>query len=312
MSKLHLSNIMFKSSKSAISFKLLKIAFVILSFTSMSHPLSLALGYFPPPRFSHQREQSGFWSNRKHQDTLSDRQKKLIKKTLKEFSEAGVTKGKRSKCVQDIAEILLLGKKVSSNESVLLEESARCCLDHGELDLAESLTQCSLKIFKDESWKDERSTDAKSQSLDNLAGLQFRKGACKAAISSLNEALEIQRRYSSRRASDTGVLLNHLAHCYAQSGLYEESKRLLKRATENDTAVRGAESFAVAEDLFNLAVVHHLAGENASAQAAVKEAIEKLPVNEEFSRVRKDWMDFREHLNTLAPKAKVTNPTIRD
>jgi tetratricopeptide (TPR) repeat protein len=290
----------FKNSKRVRSFKLLKIALVVLGIFSILCPKSLGLGYFPPSRFSHQRDHSAFWSNNKREDSLSDRQKTLIKKTLKELSKAGVTKSARSKCVQDIATSLLFTKVVGSRESALLEESARCCADKGEPDLAEALTQCSLKMFKS---KDEASSYSRSQSLDNLAGLQLKKGACKEAMNSLNEALEIQRRYSSRRASDTGVLLNHLAQCYAQSGLYKESIRVLKQAIENDTAVRGAESFAVAEDLFNLGVVHHLAGDNASALAAVEESLDKLPANEEFAKVRKDWTDFCETLNILPTEA---------
>lgn len=218
-----------------------------------------------------------------------------------------MTKKARSKCVRDIAESLLPGKKVDRSESVLLEDSALCCANHRESDLAESLIQCSLKMFKVDGSKDEGSSDARSQALDNLAGLQFKKGACKDAISSLNEALEIQRRYSPKRASDTGVLLNHLAQCYAQSGLYKESIRVIRQAIENDTEVRGAESFAVAEDLFNLGVVHHLAGDNASALASVKESLKKLQANEEFATVRKDWTGFCETLSNMPAEAQSHN-----
>ncbi len=173
MSKLELLNRTFKNSKHARSFKLLKISLAFLVFFLIFCLRSLALGYFPPPRFSQHRDHSSFWSNNKRKNSLSDRQKTLIKETLKELSKAGVKKSARSKCVQDIAKSLLPVTALRSSEIALLAESARCCADNGEPDLAEALTQCSLKMFEDQGSKDEDSSYSRSQSLDNLAGLQL-------------------------------------------------------------------------------------------------------------------------------------------
>ncbi len=265
---------------------------------SMSTSNVWSLGYFPPARFSNHRGHNAFWSNeRENRDSLNKRQIDLVRRTLKELSRVGLKKNARTKCVQDIAQTVLpVGKVKVKGESVLLEENADCCARAKQLDLAEAVSQCSLRVFAEGAKED------RARTLDNLAGLQFQKGDCKQAINSLNEALEIQRRYSSRRASDTGLLLNHLAQCFAQAGSYEESKRLLKQAIKNDTAVRGVASFAVAEDLFNLGVVYQMSGDNTAALESVKTALEKLPNtpgDRDLFEDRTNWSKFRDDLITL-------------
>lgn len=271
---------------------IVKSGIVLCALLLMSTQRVFSLGYFPPPHFSNYRERSSFWSDQDSaQKTLSSRQIDLVKRTLKELRKAGLDKSEQTKCVQELADSVGLSERKNQGTSETLSESAACCCEASQHELAEQISHCSLNLL-------DKSSAERLQTLDNLAGLKFRAGDCKEAIGFMNEALEIQRRYSKTRASDTGVLLNHLAQCYAKAGHLKQSKRILEQAIKDDTEVRGADSFAVAEDYYNLGIVQNLDNQRDGAIESVKAALDKISrlSKQDSEPVRVNWQKFYESL----------------
>jgi tetratricopeptide (TPR) repeat protein len=257
---------------------------------------SAPLGYFPPSRYSNYRGGGDFWSSgtKKPAQTLSEQQSQLIKTTLKELSRAGISRSQQSGCIKTISDAVSSsdkhhGQPDPADEATQLENAAACCVQSGKEDLAKDISHCSLKIFG--SQQAEKSRQA--HTLDNLAGLSFKKGSCDEAIGFVNQALEIEKRYSFKGQSDTGLLLNHLAQCYARAGKYEESEKIMNRAILTDREKMGENSLAVAEDHYNLGVTHYLKGDKAKAEQCVKTALEMLPKISQDTTAQKDaWSKF--------------------
>ncbi|MBS2009891.1 MAG: tetratricopeptide repeat protein [Cyanobacteria bacterium SZAS TMP-1] len=256
---------------------------------------SAPLGYFPPPRYSNYRRTGGFWSDEtKPAQTLSEQQSQLIKTTVKELSKAGISKSKQSGCIQTIADAISSSgkhhaKEAPGDEAAQLENAASCCAQAGREDLAEDISHCTLKIFASQG----NATSREAHTLDNLAGLSFKKGSCDRAIGFLNQALEIEKRYSFKGPSDTGLLLNHLAQCYARAGKYDESEKIMNRAILTDREKMGEDSLAVAEDHYNLGVTQYLKGDKAKAEQCVKTALEILPkISQDTTEQKNAWSKF--------------------
>lgn len=256
---------------------------------------SAPLGYFPPSWYSNSRGTGGFWNNTKTKpaQTLSEQQSQLIKTTLKELSKAGISKSKQSGCIKTISDAVSFSrnaKAASGGEAAALENAATCCAQSGREDLAEDISHCSLKIFAPSG---NSANVGAAHTLDNLAGLSFKKGSCDEAIGFLNQALDIEKNYSFKGPSDTGLLLNHLAQCYARAGKYAESEKIMNRAIFTDREKMGDDSLAVAEDHYNLGVTHYLKGDKAKAEQCVKTALEMLPKVSQNTTEQKDaWSKF--------------------
>ena len=274
--------------------------FIIALLTVMiSCPLSAScapLGYFPPSWYSNSRGSGGFWNSDKIKpaQTLSEQQSQLIKTTLKELSKAGISKSKQSGCIKTISDAVSSSGKhnarpASKDETAQLENAAICCAQSGREDLAEEISHCSMKIFA----KGNTANTGTAHTLDNLAGLAFKKGSCDEAIGFLNQALEIENKYSFNGPSDTGLLLNHLAQCYARAGKYDESEKIMNRAILTDREKMGENSLAVAEDHYNLGVTFYLKGDKVKAEQCVKTALEILPKISQNTTDQKDaWTKF--------------------
>lgn len=263
---------------------------------------SAPLGYFPPSRYSNYRGGGNFWSSgtKKPAQTLSEQQSQLIKTTLKELSRAGISKSQQSGCIKTISDAVSSSGKHHGDEATQLENAAACCVQSGKEDLAEDISHCSLKIFG--SQQAEKSGQA--HTLDNLAGLSFKKGSCDEAIGFLNQAVDIEKHYSFKGPSDTGLLLNHLAQCYARAGKYGESEKIMNTAILTDREKMGENSLAVAEDHYNLGVTHYLKGDKAKAEQCVKTALEMLPKISQDTTAQKDtWTGFYSTIQA-EPKGK--------
>ena len=216
---------------------------------------------------------------------------RLIKTTLKELSKAGISKSKQSGCIKTISDAVSKhdAKATLGDEAAQLENAATCCAQSGREDLAEDISHCSMKIFATGSTANSGAT----HTLDNLAGLSFKKGSCDEAIRFLNQALDIEKHYSFKGPSDTGLLLNHLAQCYARAGKYDESEKIMNRAILTDREKMGETSLAVAEDHYNLGVTHYLKGDKAKAAQCVKTALEMLAKISQNTTEQKDaWSKF--------------------
>lgn len=262
-------------------------------------PLSAScapLGYFPPSWYSNSRGTGGFWNSKKTKParTLSEQQSQLIKVTLKELSKAGISKSKQSGCIKTISDAVSASRKhpakpASGDEAAQLENAATCCAQAGREDLAEDISHCSMKIFA----MGTTANIGAVHTLDNLAGLSFKKGSCDEAIGFLNQALEIEKHYSFKGPSDTGLLLNHLAQCYARAGKYDESEKIMNRAILTDREKMGENSLAVAEDHYNLGVTYYLKGDKAKAEQCVKTALEILAKMSQKTTEQMDaWSKF--------------------
>ncbi len=257
---------------------------------------SAPLGYFPPSWYSNSRGDGAFWNSgkKKPAQTLSERQYQLIKTTLKELSKAGISKSQQSGCIKTISDVVSTsgkhhGKPDSRDEVAQLENVANCCAQSGREDLAEDISHCSMKIFG----SSKTTNIDTARTLDNLAGLSFKKGSCDEAIRFLNQALDIQKRYSFKGPSDTGLLLNHLAQCYARAGKYEESEKIMNRAIITDREKMGENSLAVAEDHYNLGVTYYLKGDKEKAEQCVKTALEMLPnISQDTTEEVDAWSKF--------------------
>lgn len=136
-------------------------------------------GYFPPSRYSNYRGYGGFWHSetKKPAQTLSEQQSTLIKITLKELSRAGLSKNQQSGCIKTISDAVSSsskhhGQPASEDEAAQLENAATCCAQSGREDLAEDISHCSMKIFG----SGNTAHIGAAHTLDNLAGLSFKKG----------------------------------------------------------------------------------------------------------------------------------------
>ena len=254
------------------------------------------LGYFPPSWYSNSRGTDGFWSSNKRKParTLSEKQSLLIRTTLKELSKAGISKRKQSGCIKTIADAVSSHGKHhplqdSQDHATQLENAAACCAQSGREDLAEEIFHCSMKVFGSGTTANHGTV----RTLDNLAGLSFKKGSCDQAIGFLNQALDIQKRYSFKGPSDIGLLLNHIAQCYAGAGKFDESEKIMKRAIVTDRERMGENSLAVAEDHYNLGVTYYLKGDKIRAEQYVKTALEMLPKVSQITTPQKEaWSKF--------------------
>ena len=275
--------------------------FVIVALLAamIGYPLdagSAPLGYFPPSWYSNSRGTASLWNSDKTKpaQTLSEQQSQLIKTTLKELSKAGISKSKQSGCIKTISDAVSSSGKhhaqpASGDEAAQLENAATCCAQSGREDLAEDISHCSMKIFG----SGNTAHIGAAHTLDNLAGLSFKKGSCDEAIGFLNQALDIEKHYSFKGPSDTGLLLNHLAQCYARAGKYDESEKIMNRAILTDREKMGENSLAVAEDHYNLGVTNFLRGDKAKAEQCVKTALEMLSKISQNTTEQKDaWSKF--------------------
>lgn len=254
---------------------------------------SAPLGYFPP--YSHSRHSSPLWFGSKQHRAKNTPEIQLIKTTLKELSKAGISRANRKTCITRLGNAV---SKVSSkaldaitsttSSSEQLERMAECCAEAGLDDLAEEMAHCSLVLAQQE-----RQNKEVVETLDSLAGLAYKKGDCNNAAQLLNQALDIQRTYSFQGSSDTGLLLNHLAFCYARAGKFEDSERALKQAIKSDQERMGEKSFAVAEDTYNLGVTQAMRGDFQQAVTNVKRALEMLSeLPQDTTKEKAEWSKF--------------------
>lgn len=262
-----------------------KKAFLIIALSTVMIGCSLRvssapLGYFPPSWYSNSRGTGSIWNRDKTKpaQTLSEQQSQLIKASLKELSKAGISKSQQSGCIKTISDAVSSAGKhhdqpALKDEAAQLENAVICCAQSRREDLAEEISHCSLKIFASTG---NTANVGAAHTLDNLAGLSFKKGSCDEAIGLLNQALDIVKHYSFKGPSDTGLLLNHLAQCYARAGKYEESEKIINRAILTDRQKIGENSLAVAEDHYNLGVTNYLKGDKEKAAQCVKTALEML------------------------------------
>lgn len=255
------------------------------------------LGYFPPSWYSN-RSPSALWRDSDHPAITDTQEVQLIKRTLKELSRAGISKSNRKTCITKLGiAVSKISHKppleiTSTSSSAQLEAMVECCADAGLKELAEDIAHCSLSLAQQQGDNKES-----VQVLDSLAGAAYKKGNCDNAAKLLNQALEIQRKYSFKGPSDTGLLLNHLAFCYARAGKFEDSERALKQAIKSDQERMGDKSFAVAEDTYNLGVTEAMRGDFQQAEVHVKRGIDILSeLAQERAKEKAEWSKFHSEI----------------
>lgn len=268
------------------------------------------LGYFPPSWYSSYRRPTPLWRESGHRASGDIPEIQLIRATLKELSKAGISKKDRETCITKLATAVSKvshkpAREATSTTSSFeqVEHMVECCAEAGLNELAAEMTHCSLKLAQQGGDKKEF-----VQALDSLAGSAYKKGNCDNAAQLLKQALEIERTYSFKGPSDTGLLLNHLAFCYARAGKFDDSERALKQAIKSDQERMGEKSFAVAEDTYNLGVTQAMRGDFQQGEANVKHALDILSeLAQDREKEKAEWSKFYSEIQKRLAPGKINN-----